>query len=1460
MRNFLRGSLLAAAMGVGLGGGAITAGTAHAQLQANPALQTWLIEFVEPGLVEFQRDLRGASADRFNPREANTQAYMTELMAIQAERKADLERAAGRPIEFTHHYLATHSGVAARLSADEAEALRGVPGVARVEIDVPQQLDTFNGPTFIGAGGIWDGSNVPSGANARGQGMVAAILDSGLVSVTHPSFANDAACGFSVENPKVLSNLDCSSSDGTGLCNGTNPTDTNGHGTHTASTVAGNVVTAAATPAPVLPPGFTYISGVAPCAKVRSYKVCPGQSCPGADIQAGMNSVLLHGDADVMNFSISGGTSPWTDNDRRKLDLVDAGVFVAASAGNTSTSVPNPIGQVNHRGPWVLSVAASTHDAQASGLISVTGPGTPPGNTQNIAAAKGSDSPNASNQTNLPIRRFTGQPETAEGCTAGVDGAPGDLAPFPAGFFNGAAALISRGTCPFTTKITNAFNAGAALVIIRNNQAAAFSMATPGQPNVPAYSVEQGPGNALRDFVTANPTDSTINFDAINGDVLAGFSLRGPTPAPLADLTKPDITAPGVSIYAAYIGAAGYSSLSGTSMSGPHAAGSALLIKQVQPTWTDAEIKSALMMTAKKSGRKDNIVSDWDWDDVGSGRVDLTKAARAGLVMHETTANYLAANPATAGDVKTLNIPAVRNMNCTPNCSWTRTVRNTLPGASSWTTAGAAITPGFDVTVSPSSFSFTGAGIRPADTVFFGDFDQPAAPETQVLTITATPTTNLTGAVAFGEVTLTETGARSPQQHITVSIRGQGGPGAPEIEVTPASVSATGEAGGDVVTAPLTIGNTGGQTLNWSIAEAPTNAIVLSTDNGNPVPAGGSPITLQVDDNTAENGIGVGAAEFLWLNRFTPSASDFPITLNQVQVLFRTADNIPLTDTFDVVLYSDADGDPANGATFVTQVTGITPQALDTFTVVNLPGGAVFNTPGDILVGLVYRTGFAADKFPASIDQTAPSQGRSWGGFGGTIASPPVLPTATFGVIDSFGAQFAGNWMVRATGVSAGAGLPCDNPADVPWLSVAPTSGSTAGGASSPVTVSMDPAGLSEGTYEANLCVTSNDPANPLVSVPVTFEVEDGGVQPEIVVFDNVNFTANADGTGGSIRWLDGLTCQCDGFGTGDPTGLNFNIFTSGGNIAFFWPSGGQPTRGGVVASGAYSVLTPGTVVGPASTWATSGTTVNWRQAGNVDGYLGFRFTNTETSQVNYGYARIQTTGTTGNPATIVSYAYNRLGNPITIPTASVTLDEGFEDITTLAGDGWIIQNTSSPVGTISWFQGNDTVFPAHQGDPTHYIGVNFNSVAGTNTISNWLVTPLLTFNGSSSVSFWTRSIGGSFPDRLQVRLCTAAPCTNVGTGAADVGAFTTMLAEINPGQTVGGYPDVWTQYTLTSAEGLPTSGQGRVAMRYYVTNGGPSGTASNYIGIDTVSITAAAISSEGGEIRGSVAGGGDAR
>ncbi len=181
--------------------------------------------------------------------------------------------------------------------------------------------------------------------------------------------------------------------------------------------------------------------------------------------------------------------------------------------------------------------------------------------------------------------------------------------------------------------------------------------------------------------------------------------------------------------------------------------------------------------------------------------------------------------------------------------------------------------------------------------------------------------------------------------------------------------------------------------------------------------------------------------------------------------------------------------------------------------------------------------------------------------------------------------------------------------------------------------------------------------------------------------------------------------------------------------------------------------------------------------------------------------------------------------------TSPTAFSEGFDD---LILPGWALQNNSSPVGLTGWFQGNTSVFNAQAGAATSYIGANFNNTTGANTISNWLMTPQLNLVNGDILTFWTRTAAQVFPDRLQVRLSTAGASTNVGTLATDVGDFTTLLLDINPTLTPTGYPDVWTQYTITLS-GLPINASGRFAWRYFVTNGGPSGANSDYIGIDTV-------------------------
>jgi hypothetical protein len=189
----------------------------------------------------------------------------------------------------------------------------------------------------------------------------------------------------------------------------------------------------------------------------------------------------------------------------------------------------------------------------------------------------------------------------------------------------------------------------------------------------------------------------------------------------------------------------------------------------------------------------------------------------------------------------------------------------------------------------------------------------------------------------------------------------------------------------------------------------------------------------------------------------------------------------------------------------------------------------------------------------------------------------------------------------------------------------------------------------------------------------------------------------------------------------------------------------------------------------------------------------------------------------------------------LTAPEAITTsFAEGFNDITTLVGNGWARTNNSNPLGSTAWFQGNPAVFVSQSGATNSYIGANYNNTGGVGTISNWLLTPEVQLNNGTKITFWTRvPTNSQYPDRLEVRLSTSGGSTDVGASETSVGVFTTTLLSINPNLVVGGYPDTWTVYTVT-VSGLPAPTTGRFGFRYFVTDGGQTGSNSNYIGIDT--------------------------
>ncbi len=189
------------------------------------------------------------------------------------------------------------------------------------------------------------------------------------------------------------------------------------------------------------------------------------------------------------------------------------------------------------------------------------------------------------------------------------------------------------------------------------------------------------------------------------------------------------------------------------------------------------------------------------------------------------------------------------------------------------------------------------------------------------------------------------------------------------------------------------------------------------------------------------------------------------------------------------------------------------------------------------------------------------------------------------------------------------------------------------------------------------------------------------------------------------------------------------------------------------------------------------------------------------------------------------------------VSNSQVLINEGFDVVTPA---GWSQQNLSTPAGINPvWFQGNAAVFPAQSGATTSYAAANFQCVAGANTISMWLFAPNITLKNGDIFTFWSRTVPfPAFPDRLQVRMSTNGASTDAGTTPTSVGDFTNLLLDINPLYSTSGYPNVWTEYSITIS-GLAGPTSGRIAFRYFVEDGGPAGNNSDYIGVDNVVYTA---------------------
>jgi hypothetical protein len=184
---------------------------------------------------------------------------------------------------------------------------------------------------------------------------------------------------------------------------------------------------------------------------------------------------------------------------------------------------------------------------------------------------------------------------------------------------------------------------------------------------------------------------------------------------------------------------------------------------------------------------------------------------------------------------------------------------------------------------------------------------------------------------------------------------------------------------------------------------------------------------------------------------------------------------------------------------------------------------------------------------------------------------------------------------------------------------------------------------------------------------------------------------------------------------------------------------------------------------------------------------------------------------------------------------AGTVLSEDFDNIATLAGNGWTLVNNSAPLGTTGWFQGIPAIFASQSGASSSYIAANFNNAGLAGNISNWLISPVLSLQNDLTLTFFTRTEADFVvPDRLEVRLSQNGSSANVGASDSSVGDFTSLLLTINSGLTTTDYPQGWTQETINIA-GLGAPITGRLAFRYNVPD---TSTNADYIGIDTLQVT----------------------
>ncbi|MDW3216097.1 MAG: S8 family serine peptidase [Ilumatobacteraceae bacterium] len=632
-----RSILLAAALGVAT---AIPVGVAQsspAAVTAAPVVETStsgsyvVVMQADPLLGEFaQGELNSKAAKKKGAAIARGHAKTLERAGVDANRKVQ---------SFTNAV----NGFSAVMSHDEAVAVALQKGVAFVAPDELRQLTTDESADFLGlddAGGIYD-------LGYDGDGVVVGVIDSGIWP-EHPSVADDGsysappislsevtddqgnvfpACDFGGGDDHLADGL----TDDAFSCNNKligarhmMPTylalsgltdveydsarDEDGHGTHTATTAAGNADVAAS----VFGVDRGSVTGVAPRAHVVAYKALGTLGGYGSDLAGAIDQAVADG-VDVINYSIGSTSFAIGPDDVAFMFAADAGVHVATSAGNSGPDAAT-LGSPSSV-PWLTTVGASTHSRTFEGSVTL-GDG---------ASYFGASITGGTDEAPLVDAEDLGNPL----CLLG-EGFSEDVA--------GKIVLCQRGAVARIDKSLAVYEAGGAGMVLFNT----FDADSEVTDNhwVPSVHINFTDGSAVKTYIDDEGAAAVAEIGAgeyttIDAPWMAAFSSRGENLLS-SDIIKPDVTAPGVNILAGNTptptaGAPGqlYQSISGTSMSSPHVAGLMALIDQAHPDWSPAAVKSALMTTAYTDVLKEDGATPADPFDMGAGHVDPSGAAWA---------------------------------------------------------------------------------------------------------------------------------------------------------------------------------------------------------------------------------------------------------------------------------------------------------------------------------------------------------------------------------------------------------------------------------------------------------------------------------------------------------------------------------------------------------------------------------------------------------------------------------------------------------------------------------------------------------------------------------------------------------------------------------------------------------------------------------------------------------------